>query len=114
VQHRRIQSLDRILNKLIEMTEDEDKVWLPDVKAIGNGPNAERVDLVNFNAPLFTLIDKYKASIAAEMGERVKKTELTGKDGGPVRVVPVDYSRFTDEELADIERLAQKAIDGNS
>jgi hypothetical protein len=77
VQHRRIQSLDRVLNQLIEMTEDEDKVWLPDVKAIGNGPNAERVDLVNFNASLFTLIDKYKASIAAEMGERVKKKDIT-------------------------------------
>lgn len=84
VQHRRIQSLDKILNKLLEMTEDEDKVWLPDVKAIGTGEFAERVDLVNFNAPLFTLIDKYKAAIAAEMGERVKKKEITGKDGGAV------------------------------
>jgi hypothetical protein len=115
LQHKRILSLDRIVTKLIEMTEDEDKVWLPDVKAIGNGPNAERVDLVNFNAPLFALIDKYKASIAAEMGERVKKTELTGKDGGPIKIAPVvDYSKLTDEELVEIERLAQKAIDGNS
>jgi hypothetical protein len=75
--HKRVQSLDRILNKLIDMTEDQDKVWIPDVKAIGNGPGAERVDLVNFNAPLFALIDKYKASIAAEMGERVKKKDIT-------------------------------------
>lgn len=77
VQHRRIQELDRLVNKLIEMTEDEDKVWVPDVKAIGNGPNAQRVDLVNFNAPLFTLIRGYQADIAAEMGERVKKKDIT-------------------------------------
>jgi hypothetical protein len=77
LQYKRIQSLDRLLNKLIEMTDDEDKIWIPDVKAIGNGPGAERVDLVNFNAPLFTLIDKYKASLAAEMGERVKKKDIT-------------------------------------
>jgi hypothetical protein len=91
LQHKRVLALDRLANKLIEMTEDEDKVWIPDVKAIGNGPGAERVDLVNFNAPLFTLIEKYQASIAAEMGERVKKTELTGKDGEVLQTGAVIY-----------------------
>lgn len=84
LQHKRIQALNRLTNKLIAMTNDEDKIWMPDVKSVGTGPTAERVDLLQFNAPLFTLIDKYLASIAAEMGERVKKKELTGKDGGPV------------------------------
>jgi hypothetical protein len=84
LQHKRIQALNRLTNKLIAMSNDEDKVWMPDVKSIGTGPTAERVDLLQFNAPLFTLIDKYLNSIAAEMGERVKKKELTGKDGGPV------------------------------
>lgn len=87
VQHKRIQSLDKLLNKLIEMTEDENKVWIPDVKSVGAGPTAYAVDIVHFNAPLFTLIDKYKASIAAEMGERVKKQELTGKDGEAMKFV---------------------------
>jgi hypothetical protein len=84
LQHNRILALQKQLEDLIAMTTEQDKVWVPDVKAIGNGPDAERVDLVQFNAPLFTLIDKFTASIAAEMGERIKKTELTGKDGGPM------------------------------
>lgn len=73
--HKRVAELDRLAQKLIAYAEDEEKVWLPDVKAIGNGPNAERVDLVNFNAPLFLAIDKYFKSIAEEVGDRVKKTE---------------------------------------
>lgn len=77
LQHKRIQSLDSILNKLIDMLEDNKNIWMPDVKAIGNGPNAERVDLLSFNAPIFTLIEKYHASIAAEMGERVKRKDIT-------------------------------------
>lgn len=99
LQHKRVQALDKIANKLIDMIEDEDKVWLPDVKAIGNGPSAERVDLVNFNAPLFSLIEKYQASIAAEMGERVKKTELTGNldTGQNVVVYLPDNGRDTKE-----------------
>lgn len=84
LQHNRVLALQKQAEDLIAMTADQAKVWVPDVKAIGTGPDAERVDLVNFNAPLFTLIDKLLASIAAEMGERIKKTELTGKDGGPV------------------------------
>ncbi|HEX3642862.1 MAG TPA: hypothetical protein VHV10_16375 [Ktedonobacteraceae bacterium] len=77
LQHKRIEALNSTLEELLEMKKDHDKVWLPDVKAIGNGPNAERVDLVNFNAPLFTLIEKYANSIAAEMGERVKRKDIT-------------------------------------
>jgi hypothetical protein len=77
LQHKRIQALNRLTNKLIAMTNDEDKIWMPDVKSVGTGPTAERVDLLQFNAPLFTLIDKYLASIAAEMGERVKKKDVT-------------------------------------
>jgi hypothetical protein len=99
VQHRRIQSLDNLLNKLIEMTEDENKIWIPDVKSIGAGPKAYAADIVHFNAPLFTLIEKYKASIAAEMGERVKKQELTGKDGGAMEFdIELVGNRPEDEE----------------
>lgn len=85
--HKRVQELDRLSRRLVAMTKDEDKVWLPDVKSIQVGIEIyERVDLVHFNAPLFTLIEKYFASIAAELGERVKKQELTGKNGGPLEV----------------------------
>jgi hypothetical protein len=77
LQHKRIQALQKLTDKLIEMTDDEEKIWMPDVKSVGTGPTAERVDLLQFNAPLFTLIDKYLGSIASEMGERVKKKDVT-------------------------------------
>ncbi len=84
--HKRVEQLDKLAQKLIDYTDNEDLVWLPDVKAIGNGPGAERVDLIQFNAPLFKEIRGCFDDIASEMGERVKntKTELTGKDGGSV------------------------------
>lgn len=34
--------------------------------------------------------------------------ELTGKDGGAIKVDTTDYSKFTDDELALLEQLAQK------
>jgi hypothetical protein len=77
LQHRRIEVYDRLLRKLIGYTRDDDKVWLSDLKSVQIGLDSyERVDLVHFNAPLFTLIDRYLSAIAAEMGERVKKKEV--------------------------------------
>lgn len=68
------------------MTSEEfyHKVWLPDVKQIGGGEHAERVDIVRFNA---ALIEQYRGTlddIAKEKGERKQKMEVTGKDGGAI------------------------------
>lgn len=87
LQHKRIKELDRLTRKLIRYTNDEEKVWIPETKTImttqGKDKSQEQiVEKIVFNAPLFTLIDKYQDSIAKEMGERVKKQEITGKDGG--------------------------------
>lgn len=77
--HKRVERLDTLVKKLIEMVDDEDKVWVPDVKSIGTGPTAERVDLVQFNDALFREIRAHFADIASELGERVKKNETTIK-----------------------------------
>jgi hypothetical protein len=73
LQHKRIETLDQVAQKLIDYLEDEDNIWLPDVKAIG----IERVDIVRFNAPLLDKIRDYLADIAAEKGERVKKNDMS-------------------------------------
>jgi hypothetical protein len=75
LQHKRIEALDDLAQKLIDYLEDEDNIWLPDVKGIGTGPTAERVDLIRFNAPLISEIRATLADIAAERGERVKKVD---------------------------------------
>jgi hypothetical protein len=77
LQHNRILALQKQLEDLIAMTAEQDKVWVPDVKAIGNGPDAERVDLVQFNDALFKEVREYLTDIAEEMGERVKKQITT-------------------------------------
>lgn len=66
-------------------------IWVPDVKSIGSGDKAERVDIERFNAPLIEQYRKVLEDIAKEVGGRVNKTDLTS-DGErlAVEVVFVD------------------------
>jgi len=81
---KRVEDLVALAELLLEEINEEDKRWLPDVKAIGMGKFAERVDLVRFNSPLIEQFRRTLEDIASEMGERVKKVSLTGRDGGPI------------------------------
>lgn len=78
--HNRIMTLIEVTQVLRQMVNDPAQIWLPDVKAIGSGPGAERVDLVQFNADLFRELREYLTDIAEETGGRVKstKTEHSG------------------------------------
>jgi hypothetical protein len=80
LRHKRIEELNRIVKKLIGYLEDENNIWLPDVKAIGTGPNARQVDLIRFNDAIFSEIRAHFDDIAKEKGERVKKQELSVKE----------------------------------
>lgn len=56
-------------------------VWLPDVKQIGSGDNAERVDIERFNS---ALINEYRSTlddIAKEVGGRAKRHDIGNADG---------------------------------
>lgn len=75
LKHKRIELLDRKAHQLAELTDDEGSIWIPDVKSVGNGPTAQRVDLVQFNDAAFRELREYLTDIADEMGERVKKQE---------------------------------------
>jgi hypothetical protein len=63
-------------------------VWLPDVKQIGSGSMAERVDIERFNA---SLISEYRSTLddlAKETGGRKTRVEHGGDEEGlPIRVV---------------------------
>lgn len=77
-------------------------VWVPDVKQIGSGKDAERVDLERFNQGL---ISEYRATLddlAKETGGRKQTHELSGPGGGPLTVQTVE--ELTDAELAAIAR----------
>ena len=72
--------------QLYEQGEDGvyHNVWLPDVKQIGSGLDAERVDIERFNAPI---IEQYRGTLddlAKETGGRKERHEVTGADGAPL------------------------------
>lgn len=61
-------------------------VWVPDVKVVGTGDNAEVVDIERFNSALFTQYRETLNDLAKEVGGRVQKQEVSGPDGGALRV----------------------------
>lgn len=52
-------------------------LWVPDVKSIGSGEFAERVDIERFNSALIEQYRKVLDDIAKETGGRVQKTDVT-------------------------------------
>lgn len=88
--HKRVEQLNALVEQLIEMATHKENVWVPDVKSIGTGSTAERVDLVQFNDALFREIRAHFADIAAELGERVKKKEVAFKELPPDRYEGID------------------------
>lgn len=65
-------------------------LWLPDVKSIGSGQYAERVDIERYNSALVSDIRGVMDDLAKETGGRVKKNEITGAKGGVIEVSIVD------------------------
>lgn len=70
-------------------------VWLHDVKQIGAGESAERVDIVRFNA---ALLEQYRATLddlAKETGGRKQRLEHSGH-------IDIDVTKLSDDELRAI------------
>lgn len=85
-------------------------VWLPDVKQIGAGPNAERVDIERFNAAIISEFRAALGDLAKETGGRVRKAEITGAEGGPIEMKqePIDLSGLSDSELDALGAILAK------
>src|SRR3990172_2547657 len=77
---KRIADLNKVGELLFEEIMTEDKRWLPDVKQLGVGKDAERVDIVRFNAPLVAQYREALEDIAEEMGEREPKSKTEQPD----------------------------------
>lgn len=60
----------------------QDAVWVPDVKQIGGGEFAERVDIVRFNRPILEEFRAILDDLAKETGGRRQKTDLDVTSGG--------------------------------
>ena len=81
------------------------RLWLDDVKSIGSGEFAERVDLIRFNS---ALVEQYRGvldDLAKETGGRKTKTEN----------INIDLSKLTDDQLARVsagEDVMQVVLSG--
>lgn len=89
----RVRDLVELAELLLDEIKTEDKRWLPDVKQIGSGEDIERIDIVRFNSPLIEQFRKTLDDISAELGERRRGIELTGKDGGPIETLDIQAVR---------------------
>jgi hypothetical protein len=89
--YERVNKLKRLADflegQLFEVGENGDyhNVWLPDVKQIGSGEYAERVDIERFNSSLVSEYRSVLDDIAKEVGGRVKKQEHSGPGGKPIK-----------------------------
>jgi hypothetical protein len=75
--HNRVKDLNKLARKQWKDLQKKELVWLPDVKQIGSGEFAERVDLIRYNAALSEQFRSSLDDIAKEVGGRVTKTDVT-------------------------------------
>lgn len=72
-------------------------VWVHDVKQIGGGEDAEKVDIERFNSALFTQYRETLNDLAKETGGRIQKSQTDATIQGSVdvtyRVDPEQYQR---------------------
>jgi hypothetical protein len=99
----RVDVLKRVAAQLLDELETGGRLWVRDVKAIGSGENAERVDIERFNAAEVEQLRGLLDDIAKEKGERVKKLEHAGPKGGPIGV---RHSGKVERDEFDYDRYA--------
>lgn len=85
-----------LIEQLYEQGEDGSyhNLWVPDVKQIGSGEYAERVDIEKFNAAIISELRGVLDDIAKETGGRKQRQENFN----------IDLSQLTTEQL---ERIAK-------
>ena len=86
------------------------RVWLPDVKQIGSGEFAERVDIERYNSAIFSDLRGLLDDLAKETGGRVVKQDITS-DGKPLFDMEA-WKETRQGRLDDVEKLDDETQDG--
>lgn len=95
---RKLKALAGLLEAQIFERDDDGRfinIWLDDVKSVGSGDKAERVDLVRFNS---ALVDQYRAvldDLAKETGGRIQRKDMTTAG----EKIPIAFVRMDMDEL---------------
>jgi len=80
-------------------------LWTTEIKGVGSGDIAEIVEFEEFNGAEVVQYRGVLDDIAKEVGERVQKSEVSGKDGGPIKIDDERQNRAI-STLADAIREA--------
>jgi len=98
----------KLLHDLAELLRsdifDKRLLWVDQAKGIGSGDNYERIDYQELNTAEIIQLRGVLDDIASEVGERVKKQEVTGKDGKPLLPDSVDLDDLPTAILEELVR----------
>lgn len=86
LQHERVSLLKEMAAQLNSFRNNPDLLWLRQTKQVGGGRNTQIIEETVFNAPIVRELRGVLDDIAKEVGGRVVKQELTGKDGTALQV----------------------------
>jgi len=110
VKENRVKALQLLGDKMLaELTREADnRLWTTMVKGIGSNENYERVEYEEFNK---AEVDSFRGvldDISAEVGQRVRKTDLTS-GGKPLPRTPSisELRNLSDDDLAILEHAAE-------
>lgn len=112
----RVAKLQLLADKMLSDLLEQDRWWLLQVKGIGQGDNFERVEYFEFNKAELDAVRGVLDDIAAEVGERVRKADLT-TGGKPLpRPGPslTELRNLSDHDLAILETAAEILERGNT
>lgn len=114
----RVQLLQDLAEKMKKDIFEDGLLWTDEVKGVGSADNFQLIDYKLFNASEVQQLRGVLSDIAEEVGGRVQRKELTGKDGKPLIPdrKPVNLSRMTEEELDALEKatLAIERVAGGA
>jgi len=81
----RVARLQKLADLLIDDLFELDLLWTDEVKGIGGADNFERIDYKEFNKAEVDALRGVLDDIAAEVGHRIKKSDVTS-DGNPIQL----------------------------
>lgn len=83
--YERVEELKQLANQLKQQLIERG-FWLSDVKQIGSGQFAERIDIERFNQALIEEIRGVLDDLARETGGRANKHQISGENGGDINI----------------------------
>lgn len=86
---------------------DNGLLWTEQAKGLGSGPAFERYDYLEFNQAEVSQLRGILDDIAAEVGERINKSEITGKDGGPIPFDLDSWRKEREKRLQSVKKLEE-------